>query len=59
MYRPVFGSIGEPLNMQNILYEGDSAFGGKAVIVISVNETTTQEVVAQLVAAGYDESIIL
>ncbi len=58
LYRPVFGSIGEPLNMQNILYEGDSAFGGKAVIVISVNETTTQEVVAQLVAAGYDESII-
>lgn len=58
LYRPVFGSIGEPLNMQNILYEGDSAFGGQAVIVISVNQTTTDEIVEQLVAAGYDESMI-
>ena len=58
LYRPVFGSIGEPLNMQNILYEGDSAFGSQAVIVISVNQTTTREIVEQLVAAGYDESMI-
>lgn len=58
LYRPVFGSIGEPVNMQNILYQGDSAFDSQAVIVVSVNQTTTQEVVEQLLAAGYDQSQI-
>lgn len=58
MYHPIFGSIGEPVNMLNIKHSGESAFGTTAVLVVSANQATAQRVVKQLTAAGYDESII-
>lgn len=58
LYHPIFGSIGDSLNMQSIRHSGDSAFGSEAVIVISANENVTEKVLEQLIAAGYDESII-
>lgn len=29
VYHPVFASMGEPVNMNNIRYAGDSCFGGQ------------------------------
>lgn len=58
LYHPIFGSIGDSLNMQSIRHSGESAFGSDAVIVISANENVTAKVVEQLIAAGYDEDII-
>ena len=58
LYHPIFGSIGESVNMQNINHNGDSPYGSEAVILISSNQTVTDKVTAQLVAAGYDESMI-
>lgn len=58
LYHPVFGSIGDSVNMQTINHSGDSAYGSEAVIVISANQSVTEQVLAQLKAAGYDESMI-
>ena len=58
LYHPIFGSIGDSVNMVNIKHDGDSAYGSQAVIVISANQTVTEKVTAQLTAAGYDESMI-
>ena len=58
LYHPIFGSIGEPLNMLNIRHGGDDAFHTSAVIVISANQTVTDQVVAQLHASGFDDSMI-
>lgn len=57
-YHPIFGSIGDSVNMQSVKHSGDSAFGTTAVIVLGANRGVVGQVVAQLVAAGYDESII-
>lgn len=58
LYHPIFGSIGDSVNMVNIKHNGDSAYGSEAVIVISSNQSVTDKVTAQLTAAGYDESMI-
>lgn len=57
-YHPIFGSIGDPLNMMNIKHDGDSEYDSSAVIVISANQTVTDKVTEQLNAAGYDDSVI-
>ncbi|MBU5480742.1 hypothetical protein [Blautia sp. MSJ-19] len=58
LYHPIFGSIGEPLNMLNIKHSDDSEFGTNAVIVISANQTITDQVTEQLHASGFDDSMI-
>lgn len=58
LYHPIFGSIGEPVNMQNIKHSGDSEFDTSAVIVISANQTVTDQVTEQLHASGFDDSMI-
>ena len=58
LYHPIFGSIGEPVNMLNINHSGDSAFGSESVLVISANQTVTSQVTEQLHAAGFDDSVI-
>lgn len=58
LYHPIFGSIGNSLNMNNILHDGSSAYGTNAVMVVSANQTVTEKVVKQLKAAGYPESVI-
>ena len=58
LYHPIFGSIGDPVNMMNIRHDGDIKFDTTAVIVISSNQTVTDRVTAQLYAAGYDDSMI-
>lgn len=58
LYHPIFGSIGDPVNMLNIKHSEDSAFDSSAVLVISANQTVTEQVTDQLHAAGFDDSII-
>ena len=58
LYHPIFGSIGESVNMLNVKHNGDSSFDSEAVIVISSNQTVTDNVITSLTAAGYDESMI-
>lgn len=58
LYHPIFGSIGNPVNMRSVRHEGTSAYGTQAVILISANKTVTNQVAAQLKAAGYPESSI-
>ena len=58
LYHPIFGSIGDPVNMLNIKHSKDSAFDSSAVLVISANQTVTEQVTDQLHAAGFDDSII-
>lgn len=58
LYHPIFGSIGEPVNMLNIKHSGDSVFGTTAVIVISANQAVTDQVTQQLHASGFDDSMI-
>ena len=39
MYHPVFASMGEPVNMNNIRYAGaDSCFGGEFAYIASGNQ---------------------
>ena len=58
IYHPIFGSIGEPVNLLNIKHDGDSVYDSNAVIVISANRTVEENVIAQLQGAGYDSSMI-
>ena len=58
IYHPIFGSIGEPVNLLNIKHDGDSVYDSNAVIVISANRTVEEKVIAQLQEAGYDSSMI-
>lgn len=58
LYHPIFGSIGEPLNLLNIKHNGDSEFGSTSVIVISANQAVTDQVTEQLHASGFDDSMI-
>lgn len=57
-YHPIFGSIGNSLNMTNIKHSGDSSFGTRSVIVIGANRTVNDRVVSYLNEAGYDEDMI-
>ncbi len=58
IYHPIFGSIGNSVNMTNIKHSGDSAFGTQAVIVIGANRTVNDQVVSDLEAAGYGKDMI-
>ena len=58
LYHPIFGSIGDSVNMTNIRHSGDSAFDTTAVIVIGANRDSVDTVVAKLNEAGYDDSMI-
>ncbi len=57
-YHPIFGSIGNSVNMTNINHEGVSIFDTTAVIVIGANENSVNTVVKALNQAGYDDSMI-
>ena len=58
LYHPIFGSIGDSVNMTNIRHSGDSAFDTTAVIVIGANRDSVDTVVAKLNEAGYDDGMI-
>lgn len=58
IYHPIFGSIGNSVNMTNIKHSGDSVYGTQAVIVIGANETVNNMVVRDLVDAGYGKDMI-
>lgn len=58
LYHPIFGSIGNSLNMTNIKHSGKSEFGSEAVIIIGANKTVVGHVKASLREAGYDEDMI-
>lgn len=57
-YHPIFGSIGDSVNLRNIRHSGDSVFDTAAVIVISANKTVTGRVTKALIDSGYPEEII-
>lgn len=57
-YHPIFGSIGSSVNFQNVKCDGNGTFSNNAIIIISANRTVTSQVVSQLKAAGYPESIM-
>lgn len=57
-YHPIFGSIGSSINANNVKSTGDSAYGTDAVVVISANQTVTESVTQQLLAAGFSEDVI-
>ena len=58
LYHPIFGSIGNSINMTNIRHSGESIFDSTAVIVIGANRDSMSKVAADLNRAGYDESLI-
>ena len=58
LYHPIFGSIGDSVNMTNIRHSGDSPFGTTAVIVIGANRDSVNAVVAKLNEAGYGDGMI-
>ncbi len=58
LYHPIFGSIGNSVNMTGIRHSGESVFDTEAVIVIGANRDTVNLVVEDLHAAGYDDGMI-
>ena len=58
LYSPIFGSIGNSVNILNIRHTGDSIFDTEAVIVIGANQDAVNLVVEDLQAAGYAEDAI-
>ena len=58
LYCPIFGSIGNSVNILNINHTGDSIFDSEAVIVIGANQDAVNVVVEDLQEAGYDEESI-
>ncbi len=59
VYHPVFASMGEPVNMNNIRYAGgETCFGGQFAYIASGNQDTAESIRAALIEAGYDESMI-
>lgn len=58
LYNPIFGSIGNSVNMTNIKHDGESVYDTQAVIVIGANQKSVNTVVKDLGMAGYDESMI-
>ena len=58
IYHPIFGSIGNSLNMTNIKHSGSSEFGTDAVIIIGADQKVNGQVKEYLEEAGYDEDMI-
>ncbi len=58
LYHPIFGSIGNSVNMTNIRCGGDGVFDTTAVFVISGNRTSSDRVAAALHEAGYSDDMI-
>ena len=59
VYHPIFASIGEPVNMNNIRYAGaDSCFGGEFAYIATGNQATAEAARSALIAAGFDEKMI-
>ena len=58
LYNPIFGSVGNSINMTNIRHDGESVFDTQAVIVIGANQESVNNVVNDLEKAGYGESMI-
>ncbi|MBO4373825.1 MAG: hypothetical protein J5829_01845 [Lachnospiraceae bacterium] len=58
IYHPIFGSIGNSLNMTNIKHSGSSEFGTEAVIVIGANKNVNDQVIDFLKESGFDEGMI-
>lgn len=57
-YHPIFGSIGSPVNSDNIKYAENSPYSSKSVIVISANQNVTDSVIHQLTESGFSEDVI-
>lgn len=57
-YHPIFGSIGESLNMQSIRHTGDLPFDTEVVIVVAANQSVTKQILEQLAVAGYEEDAV-
>lgn len=55
-YHPIFGSIGSSVNFQNVNCDGEGTFSNNTIIIISANQTVTDNVVVQLKNAGYSEN---
>ena len=58
LYHPIFGSIGDSINIRNIKCTGESVFDKAVVIVIAANRSVTDMVKAQLIFSGYPEETI-
>ena len=58
LYHPIFGSIGNSVNMTNIRRSGESVFDSTAVIVIGANRDSVNLIVEDLHEAGYDDGMI-
>lgn len=58
LYAPIFGSVGDSVNMTNIKHTGSSEFGGTAVILITANKTVEASVKSELTAAGFADEMI-
>lgn len=59
VYHPIFASLGEPVNMNNIKFEGEgSSFEKPFIYIASGNQTTVETICSALLDAGYDESMI-
>ena len=58
LYHPIFGSIGNSVNMTNIRHSGEEVFDTEAVIVIGANQDSVDRVLQALNSAGYEDSMI-
>lgn len=59
LYHPVFASLGEPLNMNNIGHAGEAqAFDSSFVYIATGNKTTAETIQHALIEAGYPEKMI-
>lgn len=58
LYHTIFGSIGEPVDMLNARHDGDSAFGTTAVLVMCANTKVRDEIIKNLEASGFPESMV-
>ena len=59
VYHPVFASLGEPVNMNNIRYAGgETCFGGQFAYIASGNQNTAEAIRAALIEAGFDAGMI-
>ncbi len=58
LYHPIFGSIGNSLNMTNIRHSGEGIYDTAAVILIGANRDSMSRVAADLNKAGYEDSMI-
>lgn len=59
VYHPVFASLGEPVNMNNIRYAGgETCFGGQFAYIASGNQDTAEAIRAALIESGFDAGMI-